>query len=151
MPSLSDDVQVTGEELKAVRKGAYLGPKYYNSHVGQWLLTLLNQRMAKQEKHSLDVYEFGVFTGNRMRELASQKGLKNFGHMWGFDSFTGYPDETPGIWVPHRTWKSGGLSASDAMSMHNTTLLFDALRTFIGCAYVCSVKGGNAARICHPS
>ena len=128
-----DDIRVTGEEFQ-VKTGFYRGPAYYYSHVGSWLLRLCNEKMAKRSRGTLDVYEFGVFTGNRMKELAGRNGLKYFGHMWGFDSFTGYPNETPGIWVPHPTWRDGGLSASDALGKHNATELFSFLRERIRCS-----------------
>ena len=41
---------------------------------------------------SLDVFEFGVYTGSRMREFGQR--LHGFGRMWGFDSFTGFPEES---------------------------------------------------------
>jgi len=42
----------------------------------------------------MDVYEFGVFTGNSMREMATYVMERNYScHMWGFDSFVGLPRE----------------------------------------------------------
>eukprot|EP00966_Prymnesium_polylepis_P024512 564690-Prymnesium_polylepis.3 len=39
-------------------------------------------------------YQFGVYTGGTMRSIA--KKVRGFGHLWGFDSFTGLPEETEG-------------------------------------------------------
>ena len=101
-------------------------PVYFSSNVGSWLIELLNKRAAP----SLDIYEFGVYTGTRMREFARK--VRGFGRMWGFDSFTGFPDETQGVWTPNKHWAQGGNSASDAMRLWDKEQLFRKLRARIG-------------------
>jgi hypothetical protein len=100
-------------------------PVYFGSNVGDWLLDLLRKRANKHK----DIYEFGVYTGSRMREFATK--IKGFGHMYGFDSFTGFPNEATGLWVPSRHWAQGGDSASDALKLWDASTLLQNLRSYI--------------------
>ena len=88
-------------------------------------MQLLSKRASKHQ----DIYEFGVYTGSRMREFATS--IKGFGHMWGFDSFTGFPNEDAGVWVPSRHWAKGGDSASDALKLWDTSELLASIRHHI--------------------
>ena len=125
---------VVGDTL---RKGAWLdqtkhtrtfgrshAPVYYRQTTVQWLINLLNQRATR----SMDIYEFGVYTGDRMRDFA--KRVVGFGHLWGFDSFTGIPNGMQ-EWIPHASWQAGGMSASDALKVWNEKALFEKLRQHI--------------------
>ena len=96
-------------------------PKFFKSRLSGWLVELLKARSSKQS----DIYEFGVYTGMRMRDYAQH--VKGFGHLWGFDSFTGFPDEKLS-WVPSRHWAQGGDSASDALQVWKTSDLLDTIR-----------------------
>ena len=73
-------------------QGKGRAPVYFNQRTEGWLVSLVNDRASR----SLDVYEFGVYTGDRMADFARR--MRGFGHLWGFDSFTGFPDEPSGVW-----------------------------------------------------
>lgn len=60
--------------------------------------------------------QFGVYTGGTLRGIV--EGVKGFGHLWGFDSFTGLPAESPGLKVQGKHWRAGGFSAADTMNEH---------------------------------
>jgi hypothetical protein len=51
---------------------------------------------SKEELENMDVYEFGVFTGDSMKEIASilSKHKIQVNSFYGFDVFTGMPKET---------------------------------------------------------
>ena len=51
-------------------------------------LTRLLNAYATRSK---DVYQFGVYTGNGLKKIGHS--VRNFGHLWGFDSFQGIPEE----------------------------------------------------------
>ena len=98
----------------------------YGQRTEKWLLNLLNARASRNR----DIYEFGVYTGRRMKDWAAL--VHGFGHLWGFDSFSGFPDEAPGNAVPSKNWREGGDSAADALRMWNESALFGHLRRRIG-------------------
>jgi hypothetical protein len=81
-------------------------------------------------KDSLDVYEFGVYTGSRLREFGRR--LHGFRKMYGFDSFTGFPEEKARIPGTPKEWVAGRDSASDALGVHDARTLLRQIRAFIG-------------------
>ena len=93
------------------------------------LLRLLNA-FASPER---DIYQFGVFTGVGLKKIADS--VKNCGHLWGFDSFQGIPEESAG---EHESWRGtgahshfgrGGYSAAHALG---TTSLRTAMSKVAG-------------------
>ena len=54
-------------------------------------------------RRELDVYQFGVYTGGSMASIARR--IRSFGHLWGFDSFSGLPSETAGVSVEGVHWR----------------------------------------------
>ena len=69
----------------------------------------LNSLANAMAQRGRDVYEFGVYTGGSMRGLV--QAIHGFGTLYGFDSFQGVPDETPGVRIPQH-WKVGAYSAA---------------------------------------
>lgn len=102
--------------------------------INETLFELLNSVGTRER----DVYEFGVYTASRMAQFARR--LNGFGHLWGFDSFVGFPDEAAGVMSPS-LWVSGRDSASDAMRLHSTRELLTALRHRIGRANTTFIVG----------
>lgn len=76
---------------------------------------------------SLDVYQFGICAGYSMLWLDQYiKEFKlNYNTFWGFDSFIGLPEETPGIPIEH-SWVKGGYSFKDEFHCNDVN---DALET----------------------
>lgn len=108
--------------------------------MGKQLLDAVRKRASPDK----DIYEFGVYTGGHMKELARE--IKGFGHMWGFDSFTGVPEESTDAtgkrhWVVNRKWSTGGFSASDRLGEWNMTRLFAYLRKRINYPKITFVQG----------
>ena len=92
----------------------------------------IDQRTARLlrifSSEAKDVYQFGVFTGNGLRKLASAVGGR-VGHVWGFDSFQGIPRESQeevDSWRDGRGnrkshFLEGGYSAAAALGNNNIT------------------------------
>jgi len=55
----------------------------------------LVENCSRQDCSHKDIYQFGIFKGASMRNLAIafRAANANFSHMWGFDSFQGLPDD----------------------------------------------------------
>jgi len=115
--------------------------KFVTTSVGRPLLEAVQQRASPDK----DIYEFGVYTGGHMREFA--KKIRGFGHLWGFDSFTGFPDETTdsstgkSLWVYNNHWQAGGNSASDRLGVWNMTALFQYLHKRINYTDTTFIQG----------
>ena len=126
------------ESGRTLRRGAWLstahdatyGKQFKITEVGYWgaSSTLVREVNARASR-SLDVYEFGVYTGVTMRDMARR--VHGFGHLYGFDSFMGLPNETRGEKLEGPHWKPGGFSAADAMGEWRLADLTDKLRTRI--------------------
>ena len=125
-------------EETSLRRGAWLssthdesyGKQFKIKRIGYWgasgRLTRFANTLARKD---LDVYEFGVYTGVSMRDIA--KRVHGFGHLWGFDSFVGLPQETKGEHLEGSHWKPGGFSAADALGEWKLPALLDQLRETI--------------------
>lgn len=64
-----------------------------------------------------------------MRNIARK--IQGFGNFWGFDSFTGLPEETRGMMLEGKHWLPGGFSAADAMRNYDRASLLTQIRTHI--------------------
>ena len=78
----------------------------------------LTRYMNAAASKDRDVYQFGVYTGNGLKKIAAR--VRGFGHLWGFDSFQGLPEESSEeqtIWagLGHSDFGKGGFSAADAL------------------------------------
>ena len=93
------------------------------------LTNLLNAFCDTASCRERDVYQFGVFTGTGARKIGSS--VKNFGHLWGFDSFRGIPVEADQseemAWRGAKNFtnkfRAGQYSAADAMGVFNLSEL----------------------------
>ena len=143
-----------GEWLSASHDKRY-GKAFKMRHVGYWGGThaLVKQANALASK-SKDVYEFGVYTGVTMRDMA--KRVRGFGRLYGFDSFTGLPNETSGERLEGPHWNPGGFSAADALGEWNLPSLLARLKAKIGYDNTTFVPGyyhetlTSALRRAHP-
>lgn len=129
---------LTGQvETNDIRPGKWLRGGHAKSFGGayalrnfQWTATdhfiALANKLASQEK---DVYEFGVYTGGSMKMIAER--VRGFDTLWGFDSFTGLPDEISGIKREGRHWNPGAFSSADALGLFNSEKLFEQLKAKI--------------------
>lgn len=90
------------------------------------LMKLLNAAASPE----LDVYQFGVYTGGSMKALARK--IRSFGHLYGFDSFTGLPEEKMGMKMEGPHWKPGGFSAADALQDWTLPTLLSKIKQHIG-------------------
>lgn len=88
---------------------------------------------------SLDVYQFGVYTGGSMRGLAH--AVRGFGQLYGFDSFIGLPAETEGVALEGPHWRPGAFSAADALGSYSVDGLLANLRERVGRANVTLIPG----------
>ena len=95
--------------------------RFLGWHPQRKLVPFLNTR-AKPE---LDVYQFGVYTGVGLCEIARRLG--GYGRLWGVDSFVGLPAEASGLWVPPH-WQPGAFSAADALGLHDEQVLFGTIK-----------------------
>jgi len=86
-----------------------------------------------------DIYQFGVYTGGTMRSIS--KRIRGFGHMYGFDSFTGLPVETAGVKLEGSHWGVGAFSSADAIGEYDERKLLRALKERIGYANTSFVVG----------
>ena len=64
-----------------------------------------------------------------MRNIARK--IQGFGNFWGFDSFTGLPEETRGTMLEGKHWLPGGFSAADTMRNYDRASLLTQIRTHI--------------------
>ena len=64
-----------------------------------------------------------MYTGVGLRKIA--KNLRNFGHLWGFDSFQGIPpqEENARGYHPSGHFRGGGYSAADALGIYSLDAL----------------------------
>ena len=93
------------------------------------LTRLLNSMCSNWTCRERDVFQFGVFTGTGARKIGAH--IQHFGHLWGFDSFRGIPEEPDD--TEQRAWKgkgnlvnkfrAGQYSAADAMGVFNLSEL----------------------------
>ena len=90
----------------------------------------LYERANALATRNLDVYQFGVYTGGSMHGIARR--VRGFGHMWGFDSFTGLPRETEGLRLEGKHWRPGGFSAADALGEWRLSALMANIKKRIG-------------------
>ena len=139
-------------EETSLRRGAWLssthdesyGKQFKIKRIGYWgasgRLTRFANTLARKD---LDVYEFGVYTGVSMRDIA--KRVHGFGHLWGFDSFVGLPQETKGEHLEGSHWKPGGFSAADALGEWKLPALLDQLRETIRYENTSFVPNGASA------
>lgn len=79
-----------------------------------------------QASTSLDVYQWGVYTGGTMRSIA--KRVPGFGRLWGFDSFSGLPAETRGVKLEGKHWREGAFSSADALGLYDQRELLRRIR-----------------------
>lgn len=94
----------------------------------------------------LDVYEFGVYLGRSMRALAlafnaSATPLRT---MWGFDSFSGLPEESPGTVRSQKSkgeWQSGDFSVAEVLGSHSYREVKQKLLDYIADPRVQLVRG----------
>ena len=114
------------------REGGSCRRAFYNATVGKGVIAphVLEQlhRLASPHK---DVYEFGVYTGSRMVWIADELGME-YGQLWGFDSFLGFPAIQGGKDSAGHHWARGRDSASEALNLRDTDHLFQFLRDRIG-------------------
>jgi hypothetical protein len=90
------------------------------------LIRLANERSSTKK----DVYQFGVYTGGSMQGIV--RNVNDFGHLYGFDSFIGLPEEAAGVKLEGRHWNTGAFSSADALGAWSTDDLFSRLRRKIG-------------------
>jgi len=94
--------------------------------IGWWSSSKqLQQELQAAARPEYDIYQFGVYTGGTMRSIA--KKVRGFGHLWGFDSFTGLPEETEGQMLEGKHWRQGGFSAADALGTYDEDALLQAI------------------------
>ena len=71
------------------------------------------ENCSRQDCSHNDLYQFGVFQGASMRDVAQafRKANANFSRMWGFDSFQGLPAESANVGDPAERMDKLGLQA----------------------------------------
>ena len=84
-------------------------------------------------------YQFGVYTGGTIGSISRKIG--NFGHLWGFDSFVGLPEETTGQMLEGKHWRVGGFSAADALGKYDADALLRHITEFIGRPNTTLIRG----------
>ena len=91
-------------------------------------LTRLLNDFASPNK---DIYQFGVYTGNGLKKIAHS--VKHFGHLYGFDSFQGIPEEPKEEQAAYWTtdFRKGGYSAADAFNVYNLSALMGAVAQIV--------------------
>ena len=89
----------------------------------------LARRLRAAARRELDVYQFGVYTGGSMASIARR--IRGFGHLWGFDSFSGLPSETAGVSVEGVHWRPGAFSSADALGEWDEARLLEQLTSRI--------------------
>jgi len=115
----------------------FVGRAFYNTSVLKGVIPKhVVKLLLRQASQSLDVYEFGVYTGSRMKWINEELGM-TFGHLWGFDSFVGFPDIDEGggaalVTKLQGSWKKGRDSASAALGITSASGLIQFLRERIG-------------------
>lgn len=80
---------------------------------------------------AFDVYQFGVYSGGSMRDIV-QRMITPYGTLWGFDSFTGLPEEARGVKLEGKHWNPGAWSSASALNESSPHALFARLRSKIG-------------------
>ena len=127
-----------GEDVNDVilpREGQRIFFKYTSEQAGadHRLLHMLNELASPR----LDIYNFGVYTGTGLHKLSS---VRNFGHLWGFDSFHGLPSQDTNESLAWRSssgkdkgaFNKGGYSAADATKVYNLTALMSFVASRVG-------------------
>ena len=115
----------------------FAGRAFYDTSVLKGVIpNHVVKMLLRQASQSLDVYEFGVYTGSRMKWINEELGM-TFGHLWGFDSFVGFPDIDEGggaalVTKLQGSWKKGRDSASAALGITSASRLMQFLRERIG-------------------
>ena len=128
------------------RDAKYLNPAK-NAPAGQvhWRQRALERAMdlckrGKLNCGSMDLYQFGVFTGRSMRgiSLALNKSNTPFRRFWGFDSFQGLPDEDLALAADAKyaraqqdNWRPGLFNAADIYNVHSFHALQKQIRHYI--------------------
>ena len=94
-------------------------------------------RFKRQLAH-LDVYEFGVYTGSSLAEMAAEWTRHNLSirSVWGFDSFVGVPEEQaelkgtiPTTGLKH--WNPGAFSAAAAFKTSSFGKVTADIKAFV--------------------
>jgi hypothetical protein len=67
--------------------------------------------------------------------------VRGFGMLYGFDSFAGLPEETPGLILEGKHWRPGGFSAADALREWRLPDVLDRVRRHIGHANTTLIAG----------
>ena len=67
--------------------------------------------------------------------------IKGFGHLWGFDTFTGLPVEAAGVKLEGKHWGVGAFSSADAIGEYDEVKLLRTLHQRIGYANTSFVVG----------
>ena len=116
--------------------GAHFKTRGLNGWAGSREIVRLANAAASKEK---DVYQFGVYTAGSMKSLARR--LRGFGHLYGFDSFSGLPAEAPGSRLEGAHWLPGGFSAADALGEWRLPALLRQMQTKIGYTNTTLVPG----------
>ena len=124
--------------MASFRRGKWMSDQH-DAHYGRgwkthrllwWSATRrFKNAVRARASRSLDVYQFGVYTGGSMAGIA--RNIPGFGTLWGFDSFTGLPAETPGQALEGAHWRPGGFSSADALGEYRRDELFSRLRRTI--------------------
>ena len=91
---------------------------------------------------NMDIYQFGVYTGNGLRKIIRSvcKSNRGCGHVWGFDSFQGIPDDSleekenwrDGKGRYMRSFLQGGYSAANSLNQFNLSQLMSTVSSLIG-------------------
>lgn len=119
---------------------------HYNVHVVEHIRQACNASAALQVCAERDMYEFGVLTGRSMKGYL--KSLRKvhvpFRHYWGFDSFSGLPDEDASTERTHtsvKDWQPGSWSASEALRIKSWSTLEATLLRYLNDTRVSLVRG----------
>jgi hypothetical protein len=63
-----------------------------------------------QTNYDMDIYEFGVYSGDSVKVFIDKIPNHHFNNIWGFDSFEGMPFcEAEPVW--QESWSKGGIDA----------------------------------------
>eukprot|EP00966_Prymnesium_polylepis_P079659 1845942-Prymnesium_polylepis.1 len=119
---LKDHQEVAALVRAAVEYGERAAPRINATDQVKMMVRKARQLQQSEElagrDELLDYYEFGVFTGGTLQDVikeAHQIGLR-FGHLWGFDSFSGLSGgATAGKEVPLSQFRTGKFSATRSL------------------------------------
>ena len=95
---------------------------------------------ASQHQQPVDIHQFGVLTGGGLKAwlaiLPRFTSYNGSGHVFGFDSFEGMPDEDASLKQPRnqktKAWQAGGLNAAKMLNVTDWPTLRDVLTRNVG-------------------